>query len=359
MPDTSRRTLRGRGLCWGLALLSLLGVVAAGGPGPALGAEGAWELSRSPAGFVAGATATIRLVVGPGPELDDDVGCVTVTIPPAFDVTGVAILAAPAGANWTVAASGTTIVVAHAVGGGDRLEGATGQSITIGVTVTGSAVGNYSWTADADRSQNCMDGPDAAKSFGVAITAAPPTPAPTPPPTPPPTPAPTPPPGATPTPAPTPPPGPTAPPAPTPPPGGVTPPPTAEPSSSSVPTDGGSPSPTVAPTPGPSGSTSPSPSPIIGGGPSAPTSPPGVRFTIPAVGRGAPPIQGDLSSDLAARFSGALDWAVPGLVLSVPGLLLVLAVLAQSLGALAWLPIVRRRIGAFGLRRRRSPGARA
>jgi hypothetical protein len=57
------------------------------------------------------------------------------------------------------------------------------------------------------------------------------------------------------------------------------------------------------------------------------------------------------------RFAGALDWAVPGLVLSVPGLLLLLAVLAQSLGALAWLPIVRRRIGAFGPERRRGSGA--
>jgi hypothetical protein len=50
---------------------------------------------------------------------------------------------------------------------------------------------------------------------------------------------------------------------------------------------------------------------------------------------------------------------VPGLVLSVPGLLLVLAVLAQSFGALAWLPIVRRRIGAFGPRKQRGSGARA
>ena len=44
---------------------------------------------------------------------------------------------------------------------------------------------------------------------------------------------------------------------------------------------------------------------------------------------------------------------MPGLVLSVPGLLLVLVViLAQAVGAVAWLPVVRRRIGAFGLRGR-------
>ena len=47
------------------------------------------------------------------------------------------------------------------------------------------------------------------------------------------------------------------------------------------------------------------------------------------------------------------EWAVPGLVLSVPGLLIVLLAIGfQLLGAAAWLPIVRRRIGAFGFGRR-------
>ena len=36
---------------------------------------------------------------------------------------------------------------------------------------------------------------------------------------------------------------------------------------------------------------------------------------------------------------------MPGVALVVPGLLLILAVLAQSLGALAWLPFVRRSLG--------------
>jgi hypothetical protein len=47
---------------------------------------------------------------------------------------------------------------------------------------------------------------------------------------------------------------------------------------------------------------------------------------------------------------GAFLWAVPSLALSVPGLLLVAAILAQAAGGLAWIPIVRRRIGGFGLR---------
>jgi hypothetical protein len=50
---------------------------------------------------------------------------------------------------------------------------------------------------------------------------------------------------------------------------------------------------------------------------------------------------------------GLVTWAVPSLALSVPGLLVVLAVLAQTLGATAWLPVVRRWLGGFGFGRRR------
>ena len=50
---------------------------------------------------------------------------------------------------------------------------------------------------------------------------------------------------------------------------------------------------------------------------------------------------------------GNLSWAVPSLVLAVPGLLLVLAVLAQAVGGVLWLPVIRRRIGSFGVRGRR------
>ena len=50
---------------------------------------------------------------------------------------------------------------------------------------------------------------------------------------------------------------------------------------------------------------------------------------------------------------GSLTWAVPSLVLAVPGLLLVLAVMAQAVGGVLWLPVIRRRIGGFGLGARR------
>jgi hypothetical protein len=47
---------------------------------------------------------------------------------------------------------------------------------------------------------------------------------------------------------------------------------------------------------------------------------------------------------------GSMLWGVPSLILSVPGLLLVLAIGAQALGGLAWLPVARRKLGTFGLR---------
>jgi hypothetical protein len=78
---------------------------------------------------------------------------------------------------------------------------------------------------------------------------------------------------------------------------------------------------------------------------------------MPAIGPGGggpvgPPAV-SLTSGFATPFGEGFAWAVPGLVLSVPGLLLVLVVIgAQAVGAFAWLPVVRRRIGAFGIRGR-------
>jgi hypothetical protein len=59
----------------------------------------------------------------------------------------------------------------------------------------------------------------------------------------------------------------------------------------------------------------------------------------------------------ALGLGSLLDWDVPALVLTVPGLLLVLAVLAQMAGGLIWLPLVRRWLGGLGVRRRRSGAA--
>jgi hypothetical protein len=49
-----------------------------------------------------------------------------------------------------------------------------------------------------------------------------------------------------------------------------------------------------------------------------------------------------------------IEWLVPSLVVTVPGILLILAVLAQGAGAMLWLPYARRTLG--GDRRRRAAG---
>jgi hypothetical protein len=60
----------------------------------------------------------------------------------------------------------------------------------------------------------------------------------------------------------------------------------------------------------------------------------------------------DLASVNLARPGALFVWAVPGVVVSVPGLLVILVIGAQAIGGLAWLPLARKRIGAFGLGRR-------
>jgi hypothetical protein len=49
---------------------------------------------------------------------------------------------------------------------------------------------------------------------------------------------------------------------------------------------------------------------------------------------------------------GDIEWAIPAFALTVPGILLILAIGAQTLVSAAWLPFVRRWLGGFGLRRR-------
>ena len=71
-------------------------------------------------------------------------------------------------------------------------------------------------------------------------------------------------------------------------------------------------------------------------------------FTMPTVDDGS-----SLDLDMGALTFGGFEWAVPVLVLTVPGILIVIAVLAQALVGLAWLPVARRWLG-----RDQSPGPR-
>ena len=93
--------------------------------------------------------------------------------------------------------------------------------------------------------------------------------------------------------------------------------------------------------------------------PSGPPRPPAASavpaeapFTLPSIGDGA-----QLDFDTGPVSFGTFEWAVPALVLTVPGILIVIAVLVQTMIGLAWLPVARRWLG--GDRRRRTATAAA
>ncbi|MEZ0240094.1 MAG: hypothetical protein ACAH65_04790 [Chloroflexota bacterium] len=75
----------------------------------------------------------------------------------------------------------------------------------------------------------------------------------------------------------------------------------------------------------------------------------------PGDGDGGAPVGGIgglVAGALGALPGGLLAWSYPALVMTVPGILLLLVIGAQALGAFAWLPVVRRRLGGFGAVRR-------
>jgi hypothetical protein len=63
-------------------------------------------------------------------------------------------------------------------------------------------------------------------------------------------------------------------------------------------------------------------------------------------------LDGVTGGALGALPGGLLAWSYPALAMTVPGILLLIVIGAQALGALAWLPVVRRRLGGFGAVRR-------
>jgi hypothetical protein len=168
-----------------------------------------------------------------------------------------------------------------------------------------------------------------------------------------------------PTPAPTPTPLPTLPPLPTPPP--------------LLPTLPPGVTPTPRPTPaGPTASPDARPSPSIdtsiprgSAAPGSTTTPGGPSSTEPPSGSSGFGVGGGTESDGGAAIGGLdavtgaalgslpgglLAWSYPAIVMTLPGILLLIAIGAQALGALAWLPIVRRRLGGFGVQGKRENG---
>ena len=60
-------------------------------------------------------------------------------------------------------------------------------------------------------------------------------------------------------------------------------------------------------------------------------------FVVPGAGAGD-----GLELDASSTSFGGFEWAVPALALTVPGILIVIAVVVQAMIGLAWLPIARR-----------------
>jgi hypothetical protein len=66
-----------------------------------------------------------------------------------------------------------------------------------------------------------------------------------------------------------------------------------------------------------------------------------------------PDDDGTIELDFGSVAFTGFEWAVPALVLSVPGLFLILVVAVQGAIGLAWIPVARRWVGEDDRSRRR------
>ena len=318
-----------------------------------------WSIVPTPTVLVAGVSTTVSLAVTNtgGSGGGDEMTCVRVTVPQSFIVTGASILSVrsqlvgPAVSAWQVVWPGGGFVVFKNPADNYPLVGSTPPVDRAVFTITGvaTAPGPMTWSSQAfdkagsSGTTNCGSGqfPTVQMTFSVIGLAPSPTIAPTPQPTPRPTPKPTP----TPTPLPLPVPLPSLP---VPLPSVGTPPapgpePTRPPSSPA-------PSPTPAPT---SSDRTPAPpgSPVDEG--AAPIAPPSSSGGSGGSGAAAPVSNAPptVAFDEQQLALGSMDvdllggveiWSVPAATLGVPGILLIIWVGLQAVGALAWIPAVRR-----------------
>lgn len=348
-------------------LLALALIVAAVGPGVVLAAP-LWLVSANPTVLAVGTTTAIRLTVT---NIGDDGGgseiaCVRIQTTAGFTIASAGIVSVygqTSGAaydDWETVWTGGSVVTFKTPSEDFPLIGSTPPTHEAVFFIKGTVpvVGAMLWAARA--AQNAGD--SGSTSCGssnflpatLTFVVAPATPTPTPKPTPTATPTPPPTPTLTPSPTPTLPPaspGPTRPPGATPTPG-PTPPGSSAPSSSP---DAGA-SPAIGPSASPNATTpGVTPAPPVPSDGSGGSSGDGISLGGDADGgSGVEPVEGIGGAAIAALGvlpGGVLAWAYPALVISVPGILLLLAIGAQAIGALAWLPLVRRRLGGFGLRR--------
>ena len=310
-------------------------------PASALAAR-AWTVVASPHTLVVDDEVAVTLKVTNDSSSGSGIECVQVTVPADFEVAGAQVISAKGQTGgsllgWNAAWLGGSLVAFKTTLGNGALD--EGDTAVFEVTGVPTKVGPMTWKAVASDDAGLPATPTCGaadfrtvaldfdvKGGPVATPTPEPTPTPSPTPTPRPTPRPTLPlplpsiivlPEATPSPSP----APTARPSPR---------GSARPDASS-----GAPSP-VEPDPSPSSPPGRSPEPepagfVIAGdrGPDEPV----VAF------------DGSVLDVLNGLPGGIVGWAYPVFVVSVPGLLLLLAIGAQALGAFAWLPLIRRRLG--------------
>lgn len=328
-----------------VALFTLAGALAFGAPARVDAAGLPWTVSLAPTILTEGTATNVNVSVTPGGQ---KIGFVVVNVPAGFDVLSASVKTVPAGFVWHASGSGSgpIQVTFGTTTSNQRLVSTTGV-FTIRVTATTSPLS--AWTVNAYQqfsidSNQVATGPLLPPAPFVILPGPTPTPVPTPTPTA--TPAPTPTPIRTATPAPTPSPSASAPPSPSA--GGSAPPPTPTPTpggSLPVATDRPSPGSSAGASPLPSGAASagPSSAPVAGAvgpvGGSGSTGSSGGGLDVPAL-----PAGGSVNlDDLGALGNTAMvAWLVPGLLLSLPALLIVIVVLVQAGFASAFIPLTRR-----------------
>ena len=318
-------------------LLALVGGLVAAAVPAVAGAVTAWTLVGTPLTASVNQSTTFMLTAT---NLDvlTELGCLEVDLPGSFVIESLGTPQASNGDPWISLKQGNVVIV-RSLSGGGRLE--ITESVQFTIQAHGTVAGAFLWANHAHRQQDCSTADQIGAPLAVTIQ-----------PTPTPTPAPT----ATPasTPAATPKPIPTATPKPLPLPtvqprsAIPSPTPTATPRETSTP----NPEPSVSPASSDgSGGTSGSPRPGSGGGATSPA-PETIAFARLASDTGR---DGEIGFELTGIMDADFVWFVPAASVGLPGLLVILWVVLQAFGALAWIPAVRRMAVASGPRDRSTP----
>jgi hypothetical protein len=310
-----------------------------------------WTLVASPLTTTVNQSTTFTLTAT---NLDplSELGCLEVDLSGTFVIESLGTPVASNGDSWASGQSGNAVIV-HSLSGGGRL--GLGETVRFTIRAHSTAAGTFLWPNHSHRQQDCSTADQAGLPLSVTVLPAlVSTPSPTPTPTSTPTPT------VTATPAPTL--APTATPSPILPILPVLPLPSIDlhlpipsPTSTSTPTS------RATATPEPSTTSAASDGSGVTGGGSGPgggnTGGGAVSGgpTAPAlqVGRGAE--DGGADVEIGADLLGLLDvdvWLVPSALVAGPGLLVILWVLLQTIGAAAWIPAVRRMADEEGARRR-------